>query len=210
MDDHKAPLPQNQQETYVRARASPFYDGLLKAGLAKSNSINALKSVSSDIPEDVFDLPLKKNSAVSGLSSESFGRSNSSESKLLKTSQVQSELHELYSKYLGNDCIPTTSEHVENHHTDLEAPSEPKNDEKTYMVTERKEKLSNISFTMCAALYYIGHSPEMEIVESCESMSKLNAYLRARKDDVNAGVPGRFLHAVIGADTAGNPTYLLF
>ncbi|EYU19083.1 hypothetical protein ABFS82_13G184500 [Erythranthe guttata] len=40
----------------------------------------------------------------------------------------------------------------------------------------------------------------MEVIESCESVYKLNKYLKARRDDVNAGVPGKFLHAVIGPD----------
>ncbi|KAJ6417463.1 hypothetical protein OIU84_003227 [Salix udensis] len=37
-----------------------------------------------------------------------------------------------------------------------------------------------------------------EILESCESTVRLNLYLKARKDDVSAGVPGKFLHAVSG------------
>lgn len=46
----------------------------------------------------------------------------------------------------------------------------------------------------------------MEIVESCESIYRLNNYLRSRKDDVKAGVPGKFLHAVIGQDISGKPS----
>ncbi|XP_073129308.1 uncharacterized protein [Henckelia pumila] len=41
----------------------------------------------------------------------------------------------------------------------------------------------------------------MEVVVgsiSCQSVHKLNLYLKARRSDVNAGVPGRFLHAVLG------------
>lgn len=145
---------------------------------------------------------------------EPFGRSSSE--RWLKTEQitpfvqlgVQSELNELYSKYVGNGCSPRTSESDEKH-TALEAPARPKF-EKTYIVTRRKEKLPNISFPISAAVYYNGLSPEMEIVESCESMSKLNAYLRARKDDVIAGVPGRYLHAVMGEANAGSPIFLFF
>jgi hypothetical protein len=36
---------------------------------------------------------------------------------------------------------------------------------------------------------------------------KLNLYLKARKDDVSAGVPGKFLHAVIGQDVSGNSLF---
>nr|POF14463.1 protein prune like [Quercus suber] len=48
-----------------------------------------------------------------------------------------------------------------------------------------------------AATFYNGISPEMEIVESCESINRLNNYLRDRKE---ASVSGKFLHAVIGQD----------
>ena len=33
---------------------------------------------------------------------------------------------------------------------------------------------------------------------------RLNLYLKARKNDVSSGVPGKFLHAVIGQDVSGN------
>lgn len=33
---------------------------------------------------------------------------------------------------------------------------------------------------------------------------RLNIFLKARRDDVSAGVPSRFLHAVIGPDCCGN------
>jgi exopolyphosphatase len=33
---------------------------------------------------------------------------------------------------------------------------------------------------------------------------RLNLYLKARKNDVSGGVPGKFLHAVIGQDVSGN------
>ncbi|GAU45692.1 hypothetical protein TSUD_268240 [Trifolium subterraneum] len=77
--------------------------------------------------------------------------------------------------------------------------------EKIYTVTRRKEKLSNVLLPLSAASYYNGISPEIEIVESCESVDMLNAYLKARKDDVSAGVPGKFLYAVLGSDDAEIP-----
>lgn len=80
--------------------------------------------------------------------------------------------------------------------------------EKTYTVTRRKEMLSNIMLPLSAASYYNGVSPQVEIVESCQSFDKLNAFLKARKDDVNAGVPGKFLHVVLGSDDAGNFFFL--
>ncbi|KAL2484175.1 Exopolyphosphatase PRUNE1 [Forsythia ovata] len=49
---------------------------------------------------------------------------------------------------------------------------------------------------------YHGHSPHMEVVESCEGVYKLNMYLKAKRDYVSAGIPGRFLLAVIGPDVS--------
>lgn len=78
--------------------------------------------------------------------------------------------------------------------------------EKSYSMEKRKQNLSNIPLPQSAATFYNGISPEMEIVESCESIYRLNNYLRGRKDDVKAGVPGKFLHAVIGQDISGKPS----
>ncbi|XP_028806008.1 exopolyphosphatase PRUNE1-like isoform X2 [Neltuma alba] len=178
---------QNQQHAYIRSRDNPFFDGLVRPTLAKADDQGPLESQGisisrnvfrslSDIPEEVMDLPLE-NLAVSGFSSRSVKRSSS------ESLDIQSAVKELYSKYLGDDCSP-------------------RNPEKTYVVSETKENLSGISFPVSAGLYYNGLSPKLEIVESCESLIKLNAYLRERKDDVNAGVPGRFLHAVMGIDNA--------
>lgn len=77
--------------------------------------------------------------------------------------------------------------------------------EKTYSVNKRKVDLSSIPLPQSAASFYNGISPHMEVVEQCEITNRLNSYLRARKDEVNAGVPGKFLHAVIGQDCSGNP-----
>ncbi|XP_075667778.1 uncharacterized protein LOC142637381 [Castanea sativa] len=71
---------------------------------------------------------------------------------------------------------------------------------KNHTAWKRKQNLSNIPLPQSAATCYNGFSPEMEIVESCESINRLNNYLRDRKDDVKAGVPAKFLHAVIGQD----------
>lgn len=78
--------------------------------------------------------------------------------------------------------------------------------EKSYSMEKRKQNLSNIPLPQSAATFYNGISPEMEIVESCESINRLNNYLRDRKDDVKAGVPGKFLHAVIGQDISSKPS----
>lgn len=101
-----------------------------------------------------------------------------------------------------NDSVyepsPTTFEANDEYHTlhDLARPVF----EKSYSMEKRKPNLSNIPLPESAATFYYGCSPEMEIVESCESINWLNTYLKARRDDINAGVPGKFLHAVMGQD----------
>ncbi|KAI4331973.1 hypothetical protein L6164_016917 [Bauhinia variegata] len=143
---------------------------------------------SSYILEEIMDL--LANSAVSGFNFESL--KHSSTEKWLESSKVAPFIQldvnpgtlEAYEEQLALETIPTSSKVG-----------------KTYTINERKEKLSsNIPLPMSAASYYNGYFPEIEIVESCESITKLNAYLKARRDDINAGVPGRFLHAVIGFD----------
>lgn len=76
--------------------------------------------------------------------------------------------------------------------------------EKSFSVKKRKDDFSGISLPQSAASFYNGWSPVMEVSESCESIEKLNVYLKSKRDDVNAGVPGRFLHVVIGKDVSGN------
>ncbi|XP_020536053.1 exopolyphosphatase PRUNE1 isoform X1 [Jatropha curcas] len=74
--------------------------------------------------------------------------------------------------------------------------------EKSYSINQRKQNLSKIPLPQSAASFYNGFSPQIEIVESCESISRLNLYLKSRRGDVSVGVPGRFLHAVIGQDVS--------
>ncbi|OMO82719.1 hypothetical protein COLO4_22875 [Corchorus olitorius] len=72
--------------------------------------------------------------------------------------------------------------------------------DKSYRVNKVKTSLSKIPLPQSAASFYNGHSPRMEIVESCESINSLNLFLKSRREEVDAGVPGRFLHTVIGQD----------
>ncbi|XP_038993284.1 exopolyphosphatase PRUNE1-like [Hibiscus syriacus] len=72
--------------------------------------------------------------------------------------------------------------------------------EKSYKVMKKRASLSNIPLPQSAASFFTGHSTRMEIVESCENINRLNLFLKSKRDEVDAGVPGRFLHAVIGQD----------
>lgn len=157
--------------------------------------------------EEVMELSAE-NSSVSGFKEESSEHSPSE--KWLKTSKVtpfiqldiQPEfIEQTKSDHLGYGHSHHTPEAGEKHHAIT-------NTEKTYTITRRKEKLSSILLPLSAASYYTGVSPEMEIVESCQTIEKLNAYLKAKKDDVNAGVPGKFLRVVMGSDGVGNFYFL--
>lgn len=75
---------------------------------------------------------------------------------------------------------------------------------RSYTVNKRRSNLSTIPLPRSAATFYLGDSPLIEVVESCESINRLNLYLKASRDEVNAGVPGRFLQAVMGQDFSGN------
>ncbi|KAF6135165.1 hypothetical protein GIB67_035236, partial [Kingdonia uniflora] len=73
--------------------------------------------------------------------------------------------------------------------------------ERTFSVNKRKSDVSSISLPQSAASFYSGDSlSQVEVVESCESVNKLNQYLKARKEDNKAGIPGKFIHAVIGQE----------
>ncbi|KAL8259489.1 hypothetical protein R6Q59_027442 [Mikania micrantha] len=74
---------------------------------------------------------------------------------------------------------------------DLSSPQRPDNIQSFNM---RKQ----VSLPPCAASFYYGNSPQIDAVESCQSIQKLNMYLKAGRDAVNAGVPGRFFRAVLG------------
>ncbi|KAK4347441.1 hypothetical protein RND71_033780 [Anisodus tanguticus] len=78
--------------------------------------------------------------------------------------------------------------------------------ERSYSVTMKSRTNSDIPLPPSGALFYCGNSLQMEVlIGSCQGIHRLNMFLKARRDDVSAGVPSRFLHAVIGPDCCGNP-----
>ncbi|MFS7905466.1 putative DHHA2 domain, tetratricopeptide-like helical domain superfamily, DHHA2 domain superfamily [Helianthus anomalus] len=68
--------------------------------------------------------------------------------------------------------------------------------EKSFIKSFNKRK--QVSLPPCAASFYYGSSPQIDAVESCQSIQKLNRYLKASKASVNTGVPGQFLRVVLG------------
>lgn len=76
--------------------------------------------------------------------------------------------------------------------------------ERSYTVTKKSRTISDIPLPPSAASFYCGNSLQMEVLGSCQGIHRLNIFLKARRDNVSAGVPSRFLHAVIGPDCCGN------
>ncbi|CAI8600494.1 unnamed protein product [Vicia faba] len=175
-------LAPNHQDPYIRSRENPFFDGLLSKDIDETKTSKLVMDMSKN---DIDHLPFDNSAFTKDFKYESIEHSPSE--KWLQTSKIAPIIQlDIQSNEEENSHAPSILQHVE----------------KIYTVTRRKEKLPNVLLPLSAASYYNGVSPEIQIVESCESIEKLNAYLKARKDDVNAGVPGKFLYAVMGSDDA--------
>ncbi|XP_062096758.1 uncharacterized protein LOC133802462 [Humulus lupulus] len=207
-----------QQETFTRKRESPFYKGLLKhdqnftfdfptstgnQNVSRSdighrrlknfdygNETSMESSFEDSLTNTNFEpfqqTTFEKSTKVSKTTPAVFARARSDSDYSFRS--LQDSINELGA---------LTLEKYEGHPT-FHGSSKPS--EKTYLVKKRKVDLSSVPLPQSAASFYNGISPNMEVVEQCETAKRLNLYLRARKDEVNAGVPGRFLHAVIGQD----------
>lgn len=162
------------------------------------------RNIVTDISDKFLYSPSKDSPADIIL--EPYGQSSSGRwSKISKTTPFLSPSIDLSvdfeeEKGLIKESSPTASEATEECQllTGMARPSI----ERSYGLNKRVTNLSRIPLPPSAASFYNGYSPQIEIVESCESINRLNLYLKARRDDVNAGVPGKFLHAVIGQDLA--------
>ncbi|KAG9137878.1 hypothetical protein Leryth_024278 [Lithospermum erythrorhizon] len=212
-------LTANKQETYIRSRDSPFFSGM-RRGEAKVTNKESLSDIHGKLaPKSIFrsasdisDRRLRKGSLgassfsplmdspdivlepVGQSSSGRWSKTSSPLSELKLDSLVNSEYREEFSD-LSSPRVSKAN--VEN----LRVPSGEKID-KSYSWNERRTSLSNVPLPPSAALFYMGHSPMVEVIESSGSMCKLNEYLKTKKEELKAGVPGRFLHAVVGPDVS--------
>lgn len=167
------------------------------------------KKLELDISEKSMDSPLLEDS-ISDIILEPFALcSPKTLSKIAKTTSFSFRSNQSDSSFDIGDLhnsvkvsSPRTFELTEKYNTfpDLMTPTFVK----SYSMNRTKPNLSKIPLPQSAASFYNGFLPRVEIVESCESINRLNLYLMARKDDVSAGVPGKFLHAVLGQDVSGN------
>ncbi|XP_021691790.2 uncharacterized protein LOC110673086 isoform X2 [Hevea brasiliensis] len=212
------------QEPYIRTRENPYFDGLLRDDNASRDQSSTLgfqgNDESRNISRTTSDISdSRSKSFVQDISDKSMESMDDSFSDVVLNPIGQSTFRRL-SKIakatsfgfpniqadlrleLGDTCksmeeySPKASEATEECHI-LSTLSRPII-EKSYSLNQRKQNLLMIPLPQSAAFFYNVLSPLVEIVESSESINRLNLYLKARRDDVSAGVPGRFLHAVIG------------
>ncbi|XP_040363007.1 exopolyphosphatase PRUNE1 isoform X2 [Rosa chinensis] len=212
-------VAQPQKETYSRARKNPFFNGLIDGpppafDFNVGHSRNIARSMSDighkqpqDTLLDVFErfspnekpfdriTPKEKSSSFSIKKNpfefspeKNFEWSENGKSESFEFTNVQTVF-----------CSNLATEENDQQRESVSSNTSP-TVEKTFRVNRRKENLSAVPLPQSAASFYNGNSPQFEISESCPSIKRLNRYLKATKDEVNAGVPGRFLHAVIAQD----------
>lgn len=211
------------QEPYVRTRENPFFNGLLRGDVGSSS-----RGLSSERPKSAEGRDLSRSRSdirdsrrtkfgwgVPELTKDSTGEDSNSD---FAFDPLQRSSSESWSKNPKPDpfSFPTTQSDVDFDMPDSTAeevekqqievplvviprPSTPR----TFTVKWTKPYMAEVPLPMCAASFYNGESPVVEIVESCESMKRLNSYLKERRDDVSAGIPGKFLHVVMGQDVLG-------
>ncbi|KAK9058024.1 hypothetical protein SSX86_022864 [Deinandra increscens subsp. villosa] len=154
---------------YIRARENPFFDGLKRG--------NSNTTINSSSRKSLFDY-------VGRTSKQKITRCSSSSSVIIgHTTDIPS--HASSSQLSLPQSVGLTSPQIVDDHIQSD---------RNVFNTKKQE----VSLPPCAASFYHGTSPHVDAVVSCLSIHKLNMYLKASKDAVNAGVPGRFLRAVLG------------
>ncbi|KAF8413467.1 hypothetical protein HHK36_001454 [Tetracentron sinense] len=220
-------LLKNEKEPYVRTREDPYFDGIKRndaALLARAPTFDLMESISSqiialsssiigdtepkklipDISEKILEKPLKDS--VTDTLLETSGRSLSGRWSKLETAisftfpKIPSDLgiNVDEANVLVKESISSASK-LNGGCSSFSGLAKP-TVERSYSVNKMKSDLSRIPLPQSAASFYNGNSPQLEILESCDSINRLNLYLKARRDDIVTGVPGRFLHTVIGQD----------
>lgn len=217
------------QERYIRARDHPLFDGMRKSNANRGTIFNFLgrnsrQSISRSVSE-ISESKSKRNltdvseSAASGILKDSLSDIilepyGPSSGKWLKDSKrtsasgkIQSDLSiDLQEEDMFGNSSPRAFNDESYTQTSIASPRT----ERSFSMNFESTKLSKIPLPPSAASFYVGHSPQVEVVELCKGIQLLNSYLKACKDDVNAGVPGKFLHAVLGQDACGNTNSQFF
>ncbi|KAI7740405.1 hypothetical protein M8C21_022147 [Ambrosia artemisiifolia] len=159
---------QNQQGKYIRARENPFFDGL-KRGNASMNNRKSL-----------FDFMGRTSKQKVTRSSSAIGHTSD-----LPQLHIRKEPFDMSLSGSVDLSSPQIADDIQSH----------RDVQKSFISFSKREQ---VSLPPCAASFYYGSSPQIDAVESCESIQKLNMYLKASKAAVNVGVPGQFLRVVLG------------
>lgn len=180
--------PENQQKSYISKRTPDIVLSRRRRNIIDEESENSQYNPSDSSPSDIVLEP--------------YGQSASG--RWLRISEpVSHPLPDFHSdldfNFMAVHGLKNVSTFKVND-TDPESQSPMILTGRSYTVRETTENLSKVPLPQSAALFYNGHSPIMEIIESCDGIYRLNNYLKSRKQDVRSGVPGRFLQAVIGPD----------
>ncbi|KAJ0809783.1 putative inorganic diphosphatase [Helianthus annuus] len=168
-----SPSLQDQQGKYIRARENPFFEGL-KRGNASMNNRKSL-----------FDF---------------MGRTGKQRVTRSSSAIVHKEYTSGISETVSDSSAPQLDIRKEpfrvslSESADVSSPQKADVEESFKSLNKRKQ----VSLPPCAASFYYGSSPQIDAVESCQSIQKLNRYLKASKASVNTGVPGQFLRVVLG------------
>lgn len=215
------------QEGYLRTRDDPFFEGMrrgeaatvkkgsaidFQGNLSRKNSYRSAsdigdrgsRNIIGTITEEASDSP--KNSPLD-IVLEPIGRSSSGRWSKTSSPLVVSRSDLDIDFNDSNEPLTVSPDSGEGKELAIQVASPKPLVETPYHATKRQIDISSVPLPPSAALFYQGPSQQIKITESCASVYKLNKYLKASRDDVNAGVPGRFLHAVIGPNVAGNCTY---
>lgn len=200
------------QESYARSRENPYFKGLLRDDTKRSSNqefigrstITRSTSDLGDIRETrkTVDPPLQDSDVVL----ESLRQSSSKLAKQASFSFLPVQID------LGFSSDDLTDSTDSSPGFDEENGNIPIKDggsvrsvfKKSFSLRKGEDTIYKIPLPQSAASFFSGYMPIMEVVESCESINLLNSYLKMRRDDVNAGAPGKFLHAVLAQDVSGN------
>ncbi|CAA2982641.1 Hypothetical predicted protein [Olea europaea subsp. europaea] len=214
----------NQQAKYIRARDNPFFDGMRRGEAAVLNRGRILdfpeKLSGKTIYRSASDIGDRGSKEINDAISEDVDYSPTHQPSDIVLEPIGRSLSGRWSKTSSPLSVPLSNSEVDYDGVNVSSTISNPNDcneneesltltglarpgiERSYTVSKRGTNLSNVPLPPSAALFYYGNSPHMEVVESCEGVCKLNMYLKAKRDYVTAGIPGRFLHAIIGPDVS--------
>ncbi|OVA14994.1 DHHA2 [Macleaya cordata] len=220
-DDLPNSIMDNYQERYFRKRENPFFYGIgrsnsdliagaptfdLQGSVGNQNSadVSEPKLIFEDLSDEISETSTVNLASITqeiyGLSlsgrNSKFGTAPSF-SSVSVASVSETDLDE------GNDLVKESilRAYVANEGSYTIPAAVKPTVQRTYSLNKSKSDLSKIPLPQSAASFYSGNlPPRVEIVESCESIDRLNQYLKDKRDFIRAGVPGMFLHAVMGQE----------